>query len=139
MNMFKPMDAKTPEDYINKLAEPRKSEIQELHTLIKSIAPKLDIKMYHNIIGYGSYPYKTKSGQSGEWFVLGLASQKNYISVYACTTDGDQYIAEKHKDQFPKANIGRSCIRFKKLEDIDTNKLKSVLKEAITAKKLGHD
>ena len=34
------------------------------------------------IIGYGSYRYKGRSGAEGEWFVVGLAAQKNYLSLY---------------------------------------------------------
>ena len=34
------------------------------------------------IIGYGSYRYKGRSGAEGEWFIVGLAAQKNYLSLY---------------------------------------------------------
>ena len=128
MNMFKPTTAKDVEDYISQLAEPRKSEIQTLHEFIKKVLPKLDTKIYHNIIGYGGYHYKSPSGSSGDWFTVGLASQKNYISIYICAVDKNkEYLAEKYKDWFPKASIGKSCIRYKKFEDIDFDKLEQLL------------
>ncbi len=130
MNMFKPTSAKDPDDYISQIDEPRKSDILKLHMFIKKTLPHLDEKIYHNIIGYGSYNYASKSGQKGEWFTVGLASQKNYISLYVCATDKGDYLAEKHKDWFPKASIGKSCIRVKKAEDIDLEKLEKILKEA---------
>ena len=34
-----------------------------------------------HIIGYGSYHYKGRSGAEGEWFIVGLAAQKNYLSA----------------------------------------------------------
>lgn len=135
MNMFKPTGAKDPDDYLAQIAEPRKSEVVALDKLIRKTLPKLDRKLYYGIIGYGGMRYKTKSGLEGEWFKVGLASQKNYISLYICAVDKNEhdYLAEKHKDWFPKASIGRSCIRFKKLEDVDLDNVVKILKEAETA------
>jgi hypothetical protein len=45
-------------------------------------------------------------------------------------SDGKQYLAEKFKKELPKASIGRSCIRFKKLDDIDLKVIQQILKEA---------
>ncbi|MFZ5424564.1 MAG: DUF1801 domain-containing protein [Patescibacteria group bacterium] len=134
MNMFKPKTAENPKDYINQIDEPRKSEIIKLHEFIKNALPEMKVEMFHNIIGYGSYHYKSKSGSEGDWFTVGLASQKSYISVYVCAVEGKEYVAEKHKDWFPKASIGKSCIRFKKVEDIDLQKLEELL---LLAKKVG--
>lgn len=68
--------------------------------------------------------------REGDWFVVGLASQKNYISVYACGVKDGKYIAEASKKDFPKASMGKSCIRFKKVDDIDLQTLAKVLKES---------
>lgn len=130
MNMFKPSEATTPEEYFKTLTEPRKGEVKKLFEFIKNTLPKLDIKMFGGIIGFGSYNYKSKSGREGEWMLIGLASQKNYISIYVCAVDNNEYIAEKAKNKFPKASIGKSCIRIKKLEDIDLNELKELLLHA---------
>lgn len=129
MNMFKPTLAKTPEEYIEMIEEPRKTEIKKLHDFIQNAVPSLKPYIISGMIGYGTYHYKSKSGSEGDWFIIGLASQKNYISVHICAAEGALYIAEKHKDEFPKADIGKSCIRFKKTEDIDLNALKKILVE----------
>jgi hypothetical protein len=90
------------------------------------------------MIGYGSFHYKSVSGREGDWCNVALASQKNYISVYICASDGKEYVAEKYKEALPKANIGRSCIRFKKTEDIDLEILKKALIEGVkTSEKYG--
>lgn len=134
MNMFKVTDAKTPEEYIAKIDEPRRSEIKILHEFIRKTVPDLKPFIISGMIGYGPFHYKSPSGREGDWSILALASQKNYISVYACAAKDGQYVAEKYKDKLPKANIGRSCIRFKKTSDIDLDVLKKVLLES---KKLG--
>jgi hypothetical protein len=131
MNMFKPTSAKTPEEYIGLIEEPRKSEIEKLHKFIKKTVPGLRPHILVGMIGYGTFHYKSPSGREGDWSIIALASQKNYISVYICASDGKQYLPEKYKDKFPKANIGRSCIRFKLVEDIDLKVLEKIIKEAV--------
>lgn len=127
--------AKTAEEYIELLDEPRKSQLKELHELIRKTVPKLKPAIALGMIMYGKFHYKYKSGREGDWYVIALASQKNYISLYVCATDGKKYVAEKYKKQLPKADIGRSCIRFKKIEDIDLPLIKKILKEAETMMK----
>lgn len=133
--MFKPTAAKTPEEYFKLIDEPRRSEIVELHIFIMETIPDLKPHILAGMIGYGSFHYKSKSGREGDWSIVALASQKNYISVYICASDGKQYIAEKNKDRFPKASIGKSCIRFKKIEDINLKVLREVILEGITSAK----
>lgn len=130
MNMFKPTKAKTRAEYIASIPEPRKSEIKKLDTLIKKTVPGMKPLFLYNMLAYGPFHYKSKSGREGEWAYIGLASQKNYISLYVCAVDGKKYLAERYKKELPKANIGKSCIRFKKLEDVDQKVLAKILKEA---------
>ena len=121
--------AQTPTEYINSIDEPRKADIKKLHNFIRKTVPNLKPHMKFGMLGYGTYHYKYSSGREGDWMIVGLANQKNYISLYACMSDGKKYIAEKHKKDLPKANIGKSCIRFRKLEDIDLAVIKQLLQE----------
>lgn len=129
MNMFKTTVAKTPNEYIENLIEPRKKEVEILHDLILKTVPKLKPFIISGMIGYGPYHYKYDSGREGDWAIILLASQKNYISLYACGVKDGKYIAEAYTDKLPKANIGKSCIRFKKIEDLDLSVIKTILKE----------
>ena len=131
MNMFKKTKAQTRSAYLASLAEPRKADIKTLDVLIRKTVPKLKPFFLLNMLAYGPFHYKSKrSSAEGDWAVIGLANQKNYISLYVCVSDGKQYLAEKFKKELPKASIGRSCIRFKKLEDIDLKVVQKILKEA---------
>jgi hypothetical protein len=127
--MLKPTTAKTPEEYINSIDEPRREEIESLHKFIKRVVPQYPVYLLGGMLAYGNYHYKYASGREGDWCVVGLASQKNYISVYVCASDGKQYVAEKYKHKLPKASIGKSCIRFKKVSDIDLTVLREVIEE----------
>ena len=79
------------------------------------------------MIGYGTYHYKYASGREGDWCVIGLSSRKNYISLYVCAVKDGKYVAESFKENLPKADIGKSCVRFKKFEDITFPELRELL------------
>jgi hypothetical protein len=59
-----------------------------------------------------------------------MASQKNYVSVYVCAVIDGEYIAEKFKDKLGKVNVGKSCIRFNKIEDLNLDTFKKIVKLA---------
>jgi hypothetical protein len=79
------------------------------------------------MIGYGSFGYLDSKKQKRDWPIIALANQKNYISIYVCGIAGEQYVAEKYEQELGKVSVGRSCIRFKKVEDVNLDTLKIVL------------
>jgi uncharacterized protein YdhG (YjbR/CyaY superfamily) len=122
-------DAATHDEYIERLAEPRRSEIRALHELIRRTVPQLEPTMEFGMLGYGKYHYKYPSGREGDWMLVAVASNKNYISLYvtAAAPDGG-YLAERYQEQLPKASIGKSCIRFKRFGDVDQDVLERLLR-----------
>lgn len=138
MNMFKPTAAKTPEEYIRMIDEPRRSEVKELYDFIRATVPKCAPYIESGMIGFGKYHYVYPSGREGDWMLIGLASQKNYISLYVCAVvDGGQYVAEKYKAKLSKASIGKSCIHVKHASDIDKKVLADILRDAVKAGGMG--
>ena len=130
MNMFKSVASHTVKEYIAVVPQDRKETITFLHQFIQKSAPKLKAHFAYNMLGYGSFPYLNYKKEKIYWPVIALANQKNYISLYVCAVDRGQYIAEKYKKELGKVSVGRSCIRFKKLEDINLAALKKVLQFA---------
>jgi hypothetical protein len=131
--LFKTTTATTPDEYIEALDEPRRSQIRQLHELIRTAAPGLEPHIQSGMIAYGSYHYRSKSGREGDWFHVGLASQKRYISVYVTPADPERfYLAESYRDRLPKADIGRSCVRIKRLEDVDLGVLAELIEAGAT-------
>ncbi|MBP9717741.1 DUF1801 domain-containing protein [Candidatus Gracilibacteria bacterium] len=130
MNMFKAVKATSIKEYFEMLPEDRRVSFEFLHKFIKKTAPKLKPNFLYNMPGYGSFKCKNYKKEIIEWPTVGIANQKNYISLYLCAIDKGQYIAEKYKDELGKVSVGKSCIRFKKLEDLNLETLKKVLKIA---------
>ena len=138
--MFKTTDARSPDEYIDRLEEPRRSDIRELHELIRREAPQLEPHLASGMLAYGRYHYKGKSkGTEGEWFHIGLASNKRYISLYVMATDpaGGGYLAESYKNRLPKADIGKSCVRIKRADDVDRAALAQLIREGAEFSPIG--
>lgn len=128
MNMFKPVDAKSDTEYIAMLTDDRREAIEAIDTLIQKTVPKLDRWFAYNMLGYGRFQYKNSKKELVDWPVISLASQKNYMSLYVCSiSDSGEYVAEEFKDKLGKVSVGKSCIRFKKLDDLNLDAVKEVL------------
>ena len=130
MNMFKPTKAKSIKEYLDALPPERREPIEFLHAMIQKVSPKLKPHFASNMLGYGSFPYKNYKKEPIEWPVIALASQKQYMSLYVCAIQNGKYIAETYKKDLGKVSVGRSCIRFKKLSDLNLVTLKKVIKAA---------
>lgn len=115
--------AETPEAYVEGLESPRREDIGRLHERIRELAPTMSASASEGMLTYGRYSYRYKSGREGDWWALGVASNKDYISLYAPTLDLEPFVA-----RLPKANLGRGCIRFKRLDDVDAGVIDEVIR-----------
>lgn len=117
--------------YVAALPEPRRTEIAALDALIRKTCPKLRPGMYGaSMLGYGPYHYKYASGHEGDAFQIALSSRANYISLYCLGGDERGLVAERYKDRLPKADIGKACVRFKRLSDLDLAVVAELLRES---------
>lgn len=130
MNMFKQVKAKTVEEYIAAVPVERRDDINFLHKFIQEAAPSLKPHFAANMLGYGSFKYKSYKKEMLDWPVVSLANQKNYISLYICAVQNGEYLAEKNKATLGKVSVGKSCIRFKKVADLNLPGLEKVIKMA---------
>lgn len=140
--MFKSVKATTVKEYMASVQEKHKEAIAYLHAFIQKASPTLKPHLAYNMLGYGSFPYKNYKKESIQWPIVALASQKHYISVYVCALEDGKYLAEKYKKELSRparpngsghsggVSVGKSCIRFKKLEDVHLPTLKKVIQQA---------
>jgi uncharacterized protein YdhG (YjbR/CyaY superfamily) len=120
----------TPDDYIDSLEEPRRGDVRALHELIRATAPDLEPHVASGMLGYGPFHYRYASGREGDASLIALASRKQYISLYVLCTTERGYLAEQYAERLPKADIGKSCVRFKHAADVDRGTLVELIAEA---------
>ena len=109
--------------------EGRRADARKILALLKEITGARPEMWGDSIVGFGSYHYKYASGREGDWMKIGIANNKQYISLYSCAGDETGYVAERYRDRLPKANIGKSCVRFKRLSDLDEDVLRELIRE----------
>ena len=121
-------DATSPENYIEQLPEDRKGPLQKLRKTIKANLPKgLEEGMNYKMIGYyvphSVYPAGYHCDTKLPLPFMNIASQKNFVAfyhmgMYANKALLDWFVAEYPKHCKSKLDMGKSCVRFKKVDDI---------------------
>src|SRR5688572_24410194 len=121
--------AATPAQYIAALEEPRRSDVAALDRLVRKTAPALKPVIHSGMLGYGPFHYRYASGREGDAARITIASNASSIALYALAADARGYVAERYRDRLPKAKIGKSCINFKRLSDLDVEALRELIAE----------
>ena len=80
-----------------------------------------------SIIGYGDYTYQRSDKKTVDWFIVGLAAQKNYNSIYVNARDEDGYLIQRYADRLGKVKVRSTAITFKKADDIDLGVLEEIV------------
>lgn len=127
--------APTVAEFLAALPDDRRATMTAVHKAIRKAVPKqkpfVTAGMGTPILGYGKYRYRSASGREGEWFLIGLAAGKAYYSLHICAGDCDEgYSVEKNAKKLGKVKCGRSCVNFKKLEDLNLDVAMSLVKNA---------
>jgi len=123
------LDVTTPAEYIAAVDDERRPDIAALDALIRNHAPQLEPVIMDGMLGYGPFRYRYASGREGEACKLSIASNAAYISLYCYAADAQGYVAERYVERLPKARIGKSCVRFKKLVELDEQVLAALIEE----------
>jgi hypothetical protein len=113
------------EDYIaSRASEQQYDDCQELMALFKKITRKQPKMWGPSMVGYGSYSYKYDSGRTGEIPVAAFAIRGRELVVYVSAEGAKQ---KALLGKVGKHHIGKTCLYFKRLADLD----KSVLEKLV--------
>jgi uncharacterized protein YdhG (YjbR/CyaY superfamily) len=120
--------AATPEEYLNQLPPDRKEAVSRLREVIAAHLPSgFTETMQYNMIAFvvpkDRYPAGYHCTPEEPLPFLNLASQKNFIAVYHMGLYADEqlthwFTAEYARRSKTKLDMGKSCIRLKKMTDI---------------------
>ncbi|PKH49627.1 hypothetical protein CXF68_02495 [Tenacibaculum sp. Bg11-29] len=132
-------EANTPDDYIAKVPKVRQAIMQKLRKTIKNNLPKeFEEGMNYKMIGYyvphSIYPMGYHCDASLPLPFMNIASQKNSINlyhsgIYAKKELFDWFVAQYPKYSKRKLDMGKSCIRFKKIEEIPLDLIAELCKK----------
>ena len=116
--------ATTVKEYLDELPEDRRKAIAEVRKVIKQNLPK----GYDEVMRWGMICYEVPLKRYPDTYnkqplmYAALAAQKNHFAVYLCNVYQDKeteaWIKEAAREAGKKLDMGKSCLRFKKLEDL---------------------
>lgn len=121
-------EAETPKEYIEQLPKERQEVVEKLRIVIKNNLPKgFEEGILYKMIGYfvplSTYPngYHCQPGTPLPF--INIASQKNSVNLYHSGIYSNPallnwFVAEYPKHCKRKLDMGKSCIRFKNMEEI---------------------
>jgi uncharacterized protein YdhG (YjbR/CyaY superfamily) len=101
--------------YIETLEPDRKKAIETLRSLVFEVVPDIIETTRYNMPSYEL-----------DEVVCSFKSQKHYVSLYM-----DVSLVGKHKDQLAHLDVGKSCIRFKRLENLPLEAIRQILLETV--------
>ena len=120
--------AKTPLEYLAELPENRQLAMDKLYKAIKKNIPKgFSEGMVYGMLGWSVphklYPEGYHCKPEDPLPFLSIASQKNFVAIYHMGIYANPKLLKWFVNEFPKhskskLDMGKSCIRFKKMKDI---------------------
>jgi len=108
--------------------EKKKQDSFTILELMKQVTGKEPEMWGDSIVGFGSYHYKYASGREGDWFVTGFSPRKQNLTLYIMA-GFDEY--DQLLSKLGKHSIGKSCLYIKKVEDVDMDVLKELVKKSV--------
>ncbi len=131
------------DEFLDDLPEDSRQDMKVLDGVLSQVMQGEPREMYEGrfwggsdqkIIGYGRTSSSRSDGKTIEYFLIGLALQKNYISIYISAVEGREYMSEKYGKTIAgpggKVKVGKSNISFKSSDDIDLDKLSALAERA---------
>ncbi len=125
--------ATTVQEYLNALPPERKNALIAVRAEILSNLPK----GYEEVFAYGMLGYVIPlkrypvTHNKQPLLLAALASQKNYMTVYLMTVYGDKKTEAWFRDAYAKSgkklDMGKSCVHFKKLDDLPLDLIGKVI------------
>jgi len=117
--------------------EKKRTDSLELKKLFDSVVSEKPSLWNNNMVGYGSYHYKSdRSTQEGDWPLTGFSPRKQYLAIYIMSG------ANNYKNLLSKLGKYKissgSCIYVNKLEDINLEILKEIISASVSDMKKIH-
>ena len=104
------------DEYLAGLEPGRREALTTLRSLILEMVPDADETMKYRM---PTYEYDGRA-------LCAFASQKHYMSLYM-----DVELVEKHRAELIGLDVGKSCIRFRKLDKLPLDTVRQILSETV--------
>jgi hypothetical protein len=117
------------EDFLSKVSDEKvRDDCYVLVKLMSKATGSLPKMWGPTIVGFGNYHYRYDSGHEGDACLTGFSPRKQNITVYVMPG------FNQHADlleKLGKHKAGKGCLYIKKLEDVNSTVLESLIKQSV--------
>ena len=116
--------ARTPEEYLDSLPEDRRAAVAAVRRVVLENLPDgFEEGMHYGMIGYYIPLERFPDTYNGQPLGLAaLANQKQHMALYLNNVYGDRTTESRFRERWAatgkKLDMGKSCVRFRRLEDL---------------------
>jgi len=107
-------DARSPQSYRNDVTGEQREMLETVRETVLEVAPETEEIIEYGMLGYPG--------------LANLAAQKHYVALYVMPA-----VLAEHRDRFPGADCGKSCLRFRRQDQIDPGRLRDLLRDVLRA------
>lgn len=100
----------SPAAYRADVEGPQRELLEAIRRVIRRVRPRVSEGIAHGMLDYPG--------------LANLAAQKSYVALYVAPA-----VLEEHRESFPGVSCGKSCLRFKRLEQADPKALRRLLED----------
>ena len=117
-------EATTVEEYLDELADDRRATLEAVRDVVRANLPDgyeetVQFGMISYVVPLERYP-KTYNRQALQY--AGIASQKNYVSLYLMNVYGNEetesWFVDSYRASGKRLDMGKACVRFKRIDDL---------------------
>jgi hypothetical protein len=134
-NKTKATDASVDDYIASRANEQQQTDCRKLMALLKKITRQSPKMWGPSIVGYGSYRYTYESGRTGEAPLAGFAIRGRDLVLYILAAGEEQNLL---LSKLGKHKMGKSCLYFKQLSDLDYSVLEKLLTNSVAEVKRRH-
>ena len=107
--------------------EKRREDCRAVVAMMAEVTGEPPAMWGDSIIGFGSYHYRYPTGREGDWMATGVSPRKQSLTLYIMTGFPRH---EALMQKLGRYKTGKSCLYVKKLEDVDTDVLRELVRES---------
>lgn len=107
--------------------EKRREDCRAVMQLMAEVTGEAPTMWGDSIIGFGSFHYRYPTGREGDWMATGVSPRRQSLTVYIMTGFPRH---EALMSRLGRYRTGKSCLYIKKLEDIDLDVLRALVRES---------
>lgn len=129
----------SPDEYLAGLPDETRPDVVRLDGIIREALPGRSRVLWEGvfwggteqqIIGYGDLRQPRPRGEDVEWFVVGLAQQKQHLSVYVNAVDQGRYLLAAYAPRLGRVTTGSARITIRRLDGLDVDAFTELVRRA---------